>query len=157
MAKVFMAPEDTSDDVSSTRVFLAGSIDMGKAVNWQEKIITALSDVDISIYNPRRDDWDSTWVQSITNAKFNEQVTWEMNHLDRANVICYVFDPAGQAPITLLELGLQASKQRNGKKIIVCCPNGYWRKGNVEMVCAKYSIPMVDTVEEVIGYLRAIA
>jgi hypothetical protein len=46
-------------------------------------------------------------------------------------VICVYFDPKGQSPITLLELGLF-----HDKDIIVCCPEGFWRKGNVDVnVC----------------------
>lgn len=42
------------------RVFLAGSIEMGQAEQWQERVVHALSDAgDLVILNPRRDDWDS--------------------------------------------------------------------------------------------------
>jgi hypothetical protein len=47
---------------------------MGKAENWQDKITQALSDTNITIFNPRRDDWDSSWVQDISNEKFKEPV-----------------------------------------------------------------------------------
>ena len=42
----------------------------------------------------------------------------------------HVLRSPARAPITLLELGLFA---RSGK-LIVCCPDGYWRKGNIEVV-----------------------
>lgn len=42
------------------RVFLAGSIEMGQAEQWQERVVHALSDAgDLVILNPRRDDWGS--------------------------------------------------------------------------------------------------
>ena len=51
-------------------VFLAGSIDMGSAVNWQKQVVDALKEENVVVYNPRRDDWDSSWVQSIDNPWF---------------------------------------------------------------------------------------
>jgi len=126
-------------------VFLAGSIEQGQASNWQLQLINYLSkSIDtINIFNPRRKDWDSTWVQSIDNQQFREQVEWELDGMDLADVICLYFDPATSAPISLLELGLHA-----GHKLIVCCPKGYWRKGNVDIVCARYNVPTVDTLLE---------
>jgi hypothetical protein len=56
-------------------VSLAGSIEMGKAEDWQQKVSKELSEFDeINILNPRRDDWDNSWEQSINNQKFKEQV-----------------------------------------------------------------------------------
>lgn len=134
-------------------VFLAGSIDMGKAEDWQTRLTNELVDSgikNIAVFNPRRDDWDSSWKQSIDDPKFNEQVTWEMDHLDEADVIAMYFDPKGQAPISLLELGLHAADG----KMIVCCPDGFWRKGNVEMVCDRHDIPLVNTIEELIEKVK---
>lgn len=148
MATVYMAPEATPVS-SKPSLFLAGSIDMGKAVNWQAKVSSALKDIDVDIYNPRRPDWDSTWKQEITNDKFREQVLWELDHQTKASVVCFCFDPAGQAPITLLELGLFKDKQA-----IVCCPKGFWRKGNVDIVCSYYNIPLVEDVDHMIAWLR---
>ena len=41
------------------RVFLAGSIEMGKAENWQTRLVDSLKEREGLILNPRRDDWDS--------------------------------------------------------------------------------------------------
>ena len=147
--QVFKAPQDTGG-AGARSVFLAGSIDMGSAVDWQAEMTSALEDLPVSVFNPRRDDWDSSWVQDISDPQFNEQVTWELDHMDRATVIAVYFDPNGKAPITLMELGLHA---REGK-VVVCCPEGFWRRGNVQMVCARYDIPLVDTLEELISETR---
>ena len=119
-------------------VFLAGSIEMGVAEDWQTKLTAALADRDVTICNPRRDDWDASWKQTIDDPQFNEQVTWELDHLDRANVIAMWFDPMTKSPITLLELGLYA----RGQRVIVGCPPGFWRRGNLEVVCARFGIPL---------------
>jgi hypothetical protein len=36
---------------------------------------------------------------------------------------------------------------RSGK-LLVCCPEGFWRKGNVEIVCARYGVPLVGELDE---------
>lgn len=133
-------------------VFLAGSIEMGKAVGWQKVVTESLEGLDVTILNPRRDDWDSTWTQSKNNPAFLEQVTWELNALNRAKVIVMYFDPATMSPISLLELGLYAASS----KLIVCCPNGFWRKGNVDIICDRYDIVQVETLEEIAPMVKTI-
>ncbi len=58
-------------------------------------------------------------------------------------VVVY-FHPAAQAPISLLELGLCARKPG---KAIVFCPEGYWKRRNVQMVCEKFDIEMAGSIE----------
>lgn len=131
------------------KVFLAGSIEMGVAEPWQEEVENYLleasfassSSTNCTLYNPRREKWDSTWEQSINNDPFYEQVRWELNAIDDSNMIAMYFDPNTKSPITLMELGLYASSG----KMVVCCPNGYYRKGNVDIVCERYNIKMVQT------------
>jgi len=36
------------------------------------------------------------------------------------------------------------------EKLIVCCPEGFWRKGNIEVVCDWYEIPLYTNFEEAI-------
>ncbi len=127
-------------------IFLAGSIEMGNAENWQEKIVTKFEDKGYIFLNPRRDDWDSSWEQKIDNPQFKEQVKWELNALDSSDVIIMYFDPNTKSPISLLELGLHAKS----RKLIVCCPEGFWRKGNVDIVCERYGIPTANTIDDLI-------
>lgn len=133
------------------RIFLAGSIEMGKAQNWQERVAKSL--VNCTILNPRRDDWDTSWTQSIDNPQFREQVEWELLAQEDADLVLMNFDPDTKSPITLLELGLFKDKP-----MIVCCPTGYWRKGNVDIVCRRYNIKTVKTTDHLIDmaveYLR---
>jgi Nucleoside 2-deoxyribosyltransferase like len=132
-------------------VFLAGSIEMGEAENWQERVARELSGIpNLTILNPRRDDWNDAWVQSFSDRQFREQVEWELSAQEMANVIFMYFAPGTRAPITLLELGLFA---RSGK-MIVCCPDGFWRKGNVEVVCHRFGIPLISGLEEAIERLK---
>lgn len=126
------------------KVFLAGSIEMGKAEDWQKRIIKDLSNNTIIFLNPRRKDWDSSWEQDISDPQFKEQVEWELNGLEKADIIVLYFDPETKSPISLLELGLHAHED----KMIVLCPKGFWRKGNVDIVCKKYGVKQVESFEE---------
>lgn len=126
------------------KVFLAGSIEMGAAVNWQKRAAEMFDGKGWVVLNPRRDDWDSTWEQSKDNPKFREQVEWELAALDQADAIIINFEPGTKSPISLLELGLHADSE----KVWVVCPKEFWRKGNVDIVCGKYDIPQFPTVED---------
>ena len=147
MSRVIFPP--TKHDTSKFTVFLSGSIDMGHAIDWQSKIIEEFKYEEIIFFNPRRKEWDSTWVQSIDNPVFKEQVEWELTGLDLADLIVVYFDPNGKAPITLMELGLH--KDDN---MVVCCPEGYFRKGNVDIVCHKYGIKQVPDLDGLIQSIR---
>lgn len=71
--------------------------------------------------------------------------------LEAADIVAMYVAPETKAPVSLLELGLHA---RSGK-LRVCCPDGFWRQGNVEMVCARYGVPLFDTLDALISGLRA--
>jgi hypothetical protein len=130
-------------DRDKKSVFLAGSIEMGVAENWQDKVATHFHMLAWDVLNPRRDDWDSSWKQEYENPQFFQQVTWELNALEQCDLIVMYFDPNTKSPISLLELGLFA---RSGKLKVVC-PEGFWRKGNVEVVCNYYNIPFYNKLE----------
>ena len=109
-----------------------------------------LSDIECTIFNPRRLHWNPHWEQRKTNPQFKEQVDWELDRQKEAEVIAMYFDPKTTSPITLLELGLFAKDE----KLIVSCPDGYYRKGNVEIVCDRYGIEMVETFDELVTRVK---
>lgn len=137
---------------SNACVFLAGSIEMGVAENWQEKATKLLSSSGWVVLNPRRDDWDSSWKQEISNEKFFEQVNWELQGLEMAKKIILYFDKDTKSPITLFELGLAVGKFP--EKLVVICPEGFYRKGNVDVICDRYRIPQAKTLEEAIEFIH---
>ncbi|MES2132153.1 MAG: nucleoside 2-deoxyribosyltransferase domain-containing protein [Bacteroidota bacterium] len=148
---IIKPPYSLSGIENKFSVFLAGSIEMGIAENWQQKIEAELKDIqNICILNPRREDWDSSWKQEIGNAQFNEQVNWELEGLEKASMIVFYFAPETQSPISMLELGLFA---RTGK-LVVYCPEGFWRKGNIDIVCKKYHIKQVNSIEQIIQNIK---
>lgn len=134
-------------EFTNNSIFLAGTIDNGDSFDWQSEVIKSLNGFDITILNPRRKDWDSSWKQTIDDPQFNEQVNWELDALDKADFILMYFAPESKSPISLLELGLYA----NSNKLIVCCPDGFYRKGNVEIVCKRYGISLFNSLELMIN------
>jgi len=139
-------PHQRVNSIVPRSVFLAGSIEQGVCENWQSKFERYLDERNVIVFNPRRDDWDSSWKQEVSDPRFNEQVSWEMIALEIAEVIIMYLDPLTKSPISLLELGLHA----NSKKIIVGCPDGFYRKGNVEMVCNRFEIPFFTGPKDIV-------
>ena len=133
-------PMPGKDNLVSKSLFLAGSIEQGSAINWQQTVenICLEKHLSLTIFNPRRDNWDSNWIQSINNPHFAEQVNWELDALNISEKIFMYFDPNTKSPISLLELGLHVKSD----KLVVVCPDGFWRKGNVDIVCTRYNIPL---------------
>lgn len=132
------------------RIFLAGSIEMGTAAKWQmvaERLIYIheYKDHDTVVFNPRRDDWDAKWEQG--SKEMVEQVQWELEALEISDFVLMYFDPATKSPISLLELGLYA---KGSGKLVVVCPEGFYRKTNVDVVCKKYHIKQFPSIEEAI-------
>jgi len=136
-----------------TSIFLGGSIEMGTAEDWQTRLVNDLTNYSGIILNPRRDNWDPSWKQSIYNPQFREQVEWELDALSCASIVIFYFDPKTMSPITLMELGLAAA---SGSNVVVCCPDGFWRKGNVEIICVRFAIPLYDNYEDLLVYLKNI-
>lgn len=141
-----------------TSIFLAGTIDMGESENWQEKIAeefenqeSLIDNTKVDIYNPRRDDWDSSWKQDLDNPKFFEQVTWELDQIDKSNIVIFNFLPTSKSPITLLELGYCSRRYNN---IYVCCPKEFHRSGNVHILCLRQRIPLYESMEELINEIK---
>jgi hypothetical protein len=146
---VIKAPEVVGH-LTTPSVFLAGSIEMGKARDWQTKLKDCLSDMGVTVLNPRRSDWHKEWPQDPAFGPFKQQVDWEMDLLEIADVIALYFQPGTMSPISLLELGLHAASG----KVVVCCPKEFWRRGNVEIVCMRYGLTLVETEEELVSETR---
>lgn len=142
------APAPVNKQASEFAIFLAGSIEMDKARRWQDELVKELGTLDdqfadgLVIMNPRRDHWDANLRQSIHEPAFKEQVDWELDALDWASLTAMWFEPGTQSPITLLELGLTAAAHCEDFQLVVGCPDGFWRKGNVEVVCDRYEIQL---------------
>jgi hypothetical protein len=130
-------------------LFLGGSIEMGKARDWQAEAIELLKNHFSVIYNPRRPDWDSSWEQDISNPYFKEQVDWELDMIEIATWVLFNYEPDTISPISLLENG------RRVDNVVVVCPPGYFRKGNVDIFCRRHDIPVYHELEKAASFLRA--
>jgi len=126
-------------------VFLGGAIDQGKAANWQEKVVKALGDLDGLILNPRRDDWE----ESIDNPEFRKQVEWELKAQEGADLRLYVLLDDSKGPVTMLEIGLFAKKDS-----VLCIEEGFYRRGNLEVIAERYNVPIYRKLDEMLEDLH---
>ncbi|KAF9733821.1 hypothetical protein PMIN01_08230 [Paraphaeosphaeria minitans] len=69
---------------------------------------------------------------------------WEMTHLDEVDLIMLYLHPGTISPVSLLELGRYS---RSGR-LIVCCPKGYHRRGNVQYLFRKDSVPLFEEFDK---------
>lgn len=129
--------EKTDDQIS---IFLGGSIEMGKAEDWQQHLTKTLANKPyadhLMLYNPRREDWDSSWSQDPHEGPFRDQVTWELNYQAKADILVYYFCAETVSPITLLEFGIHHQDQP-----IVGLDPHYGRFGNMILTCEYLGIP----------------
>lgn len=152
--RTILPPNEIDIQNNEFSVFLAGSIELDLAERWQDTVINDLTSCDnLVILNPRRKDWDNSWTISIENENFKQQVYWELDGLEKADKIIMYFDPKTKSPISLLELGLFSRSD----KLMVICPDGFWRKGNVDIVCEKYSIKNVLNLKDAIKIIKSIS
>ena len=133
-------------------IFLAGAIDQGKAEKWQDKVARSLDQFDITILNPRRDNWDPDMPQTPDNPQFREQVEWELDAQEASDMVLFVFTKDSKAPITFLEFGLFAPK----KEAVVCAEEGFYRQGNLDIVAERHKVPMYHDLDEMIGDLQTV-
>ena len=132
-------------------IFLGGSIEMGKAEDWQAHAAGRLIHGASIIYNPRRPDWDSSWEQKIENEQFNVQVNWELDRITEADVVVMYFDPDTKSAISLMELGILSALKPSATH--VCCPEGFWRKGNVDILCERAGIMSHESLNALLDYV----
>lgn len=152
MAKILKPPDSLQffKSTASKSIFLAGTIEMGIAEDWRKYIENYFINDSIIFLNPLRDTWDNTLEQKIENPVFRQQVEWELEALELADIIVMNFLPGTKSPISMLEFGLHARSQ----KLIVYCPGGFWRKGNIDIVCQKYNIKQVNDFDELIKVIK---
>ena len=151
--QIIHAPNEVLESDTTTKVFLAGTIDMGNSKNWQAEFAAQLKDVEVTLFNPRRLDWDSSWKQDPNAEPFRSQVLWEHHHINSADLVVFNFEPGSQSPITLLELGMKLGRPVY-KNVLVRCPKAYFRYGNVALMCELCGIRVCETLEELVERAR---
>lgn len=136
------------------KIFLAGTIDNGESDDWQYGVFLSLAMYteifpenskyynlpNFTVFSPRRKNWN----KNFSKEELEEQIRWEQEKLDEADLIVMVLKDDSKSPISLLELGLYGP---SGKLICFCTEN-FYRFTNVEMTCNKWLIPLYKTVNE---------
>ena len=145
-AREFQPPARPEKGSGRVQVFLAGSIEMGKATEWQRRAVKEFAGLPVDVLNPRRKDWDPSWEQRASNPRFREQVEWELDFLERADLVALYFEPGTDSMITLAEHGILCGIRP--EKVVVCCPVGYKRLGNVEIMNSRYGVTHVFSFDE---------
>lgn len=103
---LFRAPQFVPDELLQKSLFLAGGIGVGAIVpDWQCELIERLRDTDLTLLNPRRDDYPAGDPNAL-----HQQIEWEHRHLKAASAISFWFVAETLCPITLYELGAWANE-----------------------------------------------
>jgi len=104
-------------------LFIAGWISW--CPDWQKEYINYFRDTSLAVLNPRRTDFN------IEDKSVEiEQITWEHEHLEKADIISFWFGKETICPIVLYELGKYAN---SNKEIYVWVDPAYERKSDVEI------------------------
>jgi hypothetical protein len=147
-------PPEKPDARLGLKVFLAGTIDMGNSRDWQQEVIEYIEtthdkECTIHIFNPRRKDWNSSWEQKESNYHFRKQVEWELDRLEDSHVIIMGLMEDSKSPISLLELGAYKHK-----RMMVYCPDDFYRSGNVQIFTRRNGIRMYNNWDTFLTNLR---
>lgn len=120
-------------------LFLGGSIEEGRAPNWQAEVIGWLKPYPMTVLNPRRDSWNANASEKL----IREQIEWELDAQDSADYRVYVFAAETLSPITLLELGVY-----HRKPMLVYVDSAYRRRLNVVSTCQHLRVPYTTNWRE---------
>lgn len=133
-------PEDIANDRSFTKVFLAGTIDMGNSRDWQMDLYNNFSQIGgkYILFNPRQENWDAS-----RPGEMDYQVKWELDHLEEADMVIMYILGTSKSPISLLEMGLHA---RSGKMVVIC-ERDFYRYDNVRITCDYYDVPLYEDLD----------
>ncbi|CAN8102516.1 unnamed protein product [Discula destructiva] len=139
-------------------IFLAGPTDFPWRTDFLALLAPALSgdnasDSDsITVCDPFQPRWDSSWTTDYaTDANFCAQTDWELACLESADTVVVYFDARVQAPVSMLELGLVARSRR----AVVGCQRAFWKRGNVQAVCATLGVPLEEELEGLVARVVA--
>ena len=140
-------PAEAGDGRGFTKIFMAGTIDMGNSRDWQMELYETFSSMDgrYILFNPRQEHWDAS-----RPGEMDYQVRWELDHLEQADMIVMYILGTSKSPISLLEMGLHA----RGGKMHVICEKDFYRYDKVRITCDWYGVPMYETLDEFLKVLQ---
>ncbi len=145
-----------SKAIKGIRVYVAGSIVVDESkkcwiYSFIDKLGQHFQNKNLFVFHPMQKDWDSDWGITKADPKFRKQFEWELEAQELADIIVMHFEHDALAPISLMEFGLNVRPIAIGySRLIVHCPEGFWKKGNVDIVCAKYGIKQAKTFDNLV-------
>lgn len=131
-------------------IFLSGTDDTECSPNWHDWVAQWLQNLPVTVFNPRGNGFNPKSSKYTRNLL----VDWEMDYINVADLIILYFYPGTLSTTSLLMLALYIGSK---KSIVVCCPNGYWKKKAVQVLCQRGSIALFETSEEFKQAIREIA
>lgn len=156
--RIIRPTDDEHDIEPGLAVFLAGTIDNGKAEPWAHLIADEFKDQAINFFDPRRAIWDGSMEQRARNPVFRHQVEWETAHLEGCDIPFFNFVGGSLSPVTIGEINYVVASRANATVFrpmpIVVCPDDFWRKGNIELLCEAHDIIVHNDVASGIEALK---
>jgi hypothetical protein len=155
---IVTAPQHYYKKHSRKALFLAGGI--SNCPNWQTYFIEELTKPPVKFFkvdvlNPRRENFDT----SNSEAE-SEQITWEFDMLQQADVIAFWFPKETDCPITLYELGFQMGRYKydtvnKSKTIVIGTDPEYRRRSDVlKQANLVHYFPVFDSLDAVISEVK---
>ena len=130
---VVQAPSDLVPNPDEISIFLAGSIEMGKAKPWQDAVASQIArrtNQPIAFYNPRR-------TEDFTPDMEEEQIKWEQERLASCDYIFMHIQGDTKSPISLLEFG----EFIGTGKLFIDVPKDFYRYNNVLLTAEQVGFP----------------
>ena len=77
--------------------------------------------------------------------------------MKEADLVVAYFAANGLSAVSMLEFGLCVAKVQQGTgTMLVCCEPGYMRRGNVQIVCARYGVKLLDSLDNAAEEIKSI-
>lgn len=149
MSRLFRSPDRAPTNLPGPKVFLAGSIEMGRAELWQPRVSRTFLEAGVSVFDPRRDDWDASWTQDpAPGTPFETQVSWELDHIEMADLTFFRFCEGTASIVSMLETGLVLA---SGKPVVIQADPGYMRRGNLVITARRFGVEVFSTERDAVN------
>lgn len=139
---------EAPNEYARRSLFLAGGITGTQ--DWQSIVVPRISDLHITIFNPRRHTFDIAKKEESI-----KQIRWEYRHLRLCDECLFYFPESSVCPITLFELGAQLMMA--GKVIFIGMHPDYSRRLDIETQTSiiRPDIRIAHGLEQLIQQVRA--
>lgn len=110
---------------------------------WYADLIKAFEKRPVTLLDPRikiSEYSKPDWKYEYRNASFQHFESWKFAALHSADVVLFYFSNLNPSPMSLLDLGSIAESDN----VFVCYDKDYKFVANLEYVCERYGIPMIN-------------